>query len=218
MTGYDAVVFDNDGVLTHPTPAGVVPGAVRGTFEEFGHDPAEEAVERFVRGSTTAMRETAERFGFDLAAFWRRREERAAAAQRAEMVAGRKPLYDDAAALADLDVPLSVVSNNQQATVDAVVDVFGLDGVFAGAYGRDPTVEGYERKKPRTHYVDRALSDVAADPGRTLFVGDSNADLLVAERAGLDSAFVARPHREGYDRATEPTHVVDSLAALADLV
>jgi len=218
MTGYDAVVFDNDGVLTHPTPDGVVRGAVVGTFEEFGHEPAERAVEPFVRGSTVSMRETAERLGIDLGAFWRRREARAAAAQRAEMVAGRKPLYDDAAVLDALDVPLSVVSNNQQATVDAVLDVFDLDGVFDGAYGREPTIDGYECKKPDTHYVERALADVGADPGRTLFVGDSNADLLVAERAGLDSAFVADLHREGYERATEPTHVVDSLSALPDLL
>jgi HAD superfamily hydrolase (TIGR01509 family) len=164
------------------------------------------------------MRTVADAHGVDAEAFWARREAKAAAAQRAEMEDGSKPLYDDVAAIADLDASLGVVSNNQHATVEAVVDVFGLDGVFEDACGREPTLAGFERTKPDPHYVERTLSTLGADPGEALFVGDSNADLLAAENAGVDSAFVARPHREGYERATEPTHVVGSLADLPDVV
>ena len=54
------------------------------------------------------------------------------------------------------------------------------------------TVESLERKKPNTHYVERALSDLDADAA--LYVGDSESDVVAADRAGLDSAFVRRPH------------------------
>ncbi|MFB6131077.1 MAG: HAD family hydrolase [Salinigranum sp.] len=212
---YEAVIFDNDGVLTEPTPIEVFREAVREAFAEFDVEPTTEAVDCIVHGKPTRVRRICELHGVDHDEFWARHEARSAAAQRAVLEAGAKPLYDDVEALFDLRVPLGVVSNNQHATVEHVVDVHGLGDLFSVAYGREPSVEGLRRIKPSPHYLRRALA--ALDVEDALYVGDSNADLLAASRAGVDSAYVRRPHRTGYELAAEPTHVLDSLRDLPAL-
>jgi HAD superfamily hydrolase (TIGR01549 family) len=216
--GYEAVVFDNDGVLVRPTERRVLRRAAARTFEGFGVDPPPDGCEAVADGHLDRITRACERCDLDPAAFWAACEARASAAQRAALATGEKPLYDDVAALRDLDRPLGLVSNNQHATVEAVLETAGLDDLFVTAYGREPSLRGLRRKKPETHYLDRALADLAVAPADALFVGDSNADLLVADAAGVDAAFVRRPHRDGYDLAADPTHVVDSLHDVASVV
>ena len=70
--------------------------------------------------------------------------------------------------------------------------------------------------KPETHYLERALDDLGTRSA--LYVGDSTADVLAAHEAGLDSAFVRRPHRDGYALPDEPTYEIDRLTELSGLV
>ncbi|MGM0590562.1 MAG: HAD family hydrolase [Halobacteriota archaeon] len=212
---YDALVFDNDGVLTMPTPMDLVRTAIHNTFVEFGVDPSEDDVSGALNGSLTHLRRVCRNHDVDVDAFWTRREARAAAIQREALEDGRKPLYDDFDALYNLDADLGVVSNNQHETVEHVVEVFGLQDLFRTTYGREPTVAGLRRKKPTPYYLKRALADLDAD--RALYVGDSNVDVIAATRAGVDSAFIRRPHRADYPLAAEPTHEIDSLYDLDGL-
>ncbi|MDS0293925.1 HAD family hydrolase [Halogeometricum luteum] len=205
---YDAVIFDDDGVLTTPTAMDVHRAAVRAAFEEFGADPTTEGVDGIVHGSLTRIRRVCEIHGVDYEAFWPRREAEAAAAQRAAMERGEKTLYDDVSALSDLDRTLAVVSGNQHETVETVLDRFGVADLFDVAYGREPTVEGYRNRKPSPYYLERAVEELGAD---------SNVDVLAADRAGADSAFVRRPHRDGYRLAADPTYEVESLEEVAAL-
>jgi len=210
--GYEAILFDNDGVLTHPTPTTVVRRGVREAFAAFDVEPTTEAVDGVVHGGLTDLRRICDHHDLDHEAFWPHREARVAAAQRRAMETGEKPLYTDVDALTDLDVPLGVVSNNQAETVEGVLAAFDLGDRFDVAYGRTPTIEGFRRRKPEPHYLEAALDDLGVDDA--LFVGDSNADLLAASRADCDAAFVRRPHRADYDLAADPDHVIDSLADL----
>lgn len=212
---YDAVIFDDDGVLTTPTATDVRRAAVRAAFEEFGADPTTEGVDGVVHGGLTRVRRVCEIHGVDYEAFWSRHEAKAAAAQRTAMERGEKTLYRDVSALSGLDRTLALVSNNQHETVEAVLDRFGLGDLFDVAYGRDPTVEGYRNRKPSPHYLERAVEELGADS--VLYVGDSNVDVLAASRLGADSAFVRRPHRDGYRLAADPTYVVESLDEVAAL-
>ena len=212
---YEAVVFDNDGVLTVPTERTVYRAGVRAAFEEFGADPAAEAIDGLFRGSLTGVRRVCEAHDVDHEAFWPRHEVHVSDAQREALEAGAKTLYEDFEALRTLDVPLAVVSNNQHATIEHIVEVFELDDLFEVAYGREPTVEGIRRKKPSPYYLERALSDLGVDSA--LYVGDSNVDVLAADRAGIDSAFVRRPHRADYPLTADPTHELDSLHDLPAL-
>ena len=197
---YDAVVFDNDGVLTHLTNWDIIREAIRETFAEFDVDPADGHVEDALRGEPDRLHWLADHHGFDPERFWARREARAAAVQRAAMEAGQKPLYDDCAVLRRLRVrhglSLGIVSNNQHETVQHVLDVHEIEELFGTAYGREPTV--------------------AADSA--LYVGDSASDVLAAENAGIDSVFLRRPHRHEYTLSVDPTHELTSLRELPDVL
>ncbi|WP_424007176.1 HAD family hydrolase [Haloferax denitrificans] len=209
---YDAVIFDNDGVLTKPTLLEVQREAVRRAFAEFDVEPTTETVDGVINGGLTRLRRICSVHDVPVDDFWSHHETHAAATQRACLEDGTKPLYDDVTALDDIDHPLAVVSNNQHATIEHILDVFDIGDRFEVAYGRDPTVEGARVKKPDPHYIQRAMGELGVDSA--LYVGDSNVDVVAADRAGIDSAFIRRPHREGYELAAEPTYELDSLDEL----
>ncbi|ELZ92924.1 haloacid dehalogenase superfamily protein [Haloferax mucosum ATCC BAA-1512] len=209
---YDAVIFDNDGVLTEPTLLEVEREAVRRAFAEFGVDPTTEAIDGVIHGGLTNLRRICGIHDVPVDEFWSRHEAHAATTQLECLENGMKPLYDDVHALDDIEHPLAVVSNNQHATIEHILDVFDIGDRFEVAYGRDPTVEGVRVKKPNPHYIERAMDRLGVESA--LYVGDSNVDVVAANRAGIDSAFVRRPHREGYQLAADPTYELDSLSEL----
>ena len=216
---YDALIFDNDGVLTTLTDRSVLRSAIVSTYEEFDvANPPEEHCEALLAVTVADLRGACLPYGLDEEAFWFARDANAAAAQCDEIDAGRKTLYDDVEALYSLaeELKLGVVSNNQQETVEYILDYFDLGGLFETCYGREPTVDGIRRKKPRPYYLERALADLEAD--EALYVGDSTNDVLAAERAGIDSAFIRRPHRSAYELTSEPTYELESLHELSSLV
>ncbi|MFB6074508.1 MAG: HAD family hydrolase [Haloarculaceae archaeon] len=216
MTAYDAIVFDNDGVLVERTDTELLVSAIRETFREFDRDPPSDLVRSLAVEDAIRADRLREEFDLDPAAFWRRREANAATAQRGVIRSGEKPLYDDVAALEDLGCPLAVVSNNQQATVEFIVEHFGLDERFEVVYGREPTVAGHRRRKPDPSYIEQALADLGTTDA--LYVGDSETDVVAADRAGLDSAFLRRPHRADLDLEAEPTYEFPDLTALVERI
>lgn len=218
---YDAVVFDVDGVLLrrpadHPD---AYLDAVAEAFESFDLDPPAGDVEAFVGTATLdGMRRVCERHGVDLERFWPERERRVSALQQRMMERSERDLYDDCTVLSTLSAghDLGLVSSNQQETISFMVEHFGLEDHFDAVYGREPTVDGFRRTKPDTHYVDRALDDLGSRSA--LFVGDSADDVIAASRAGLDSAFVRRSHRADYTLPEAPSYEIDRLTELVDVV
>ncbi|MFB6256409.1 MAG: HAD family hydrolase [Haloplanus sp.] len=216
---YEAVLFDNDGVLVEPVGMDVLRRAARAAFDALGvTDPDPEDVDRLAIGVTPdVLSSVCDAYGLDPDRLWRTRDHHSSHAQRAEFRAGRADLYDDFDAIRRVDAPLGIVSSNQQVTIDFMHDFFTTRGLFATVHGREPTVESLARKKPDPHYVHRALSDVGVDADAALFVGDSESDLRAARAADLDAAFVRRPHRESYDLSVAPTYELDGLEALLAL-
>ena len=215
---YDTVVFDNDGVLVGRTSFDVLEAATRDTFEQFGvSDPDPDHVEDMTIGATPeTVDAVCETYDFAPLEFWRARDRTVSEAQQAEARAGRKTPYDDIETLTDLDVSMGIVSSNQQATVDFLLDHFELRHLFGTAYGREATIGSLTLRKPDPHYVDQALSDL--DAGAALFVGDNESDIRAAENAGIDSAFIRRPHRSDWELNVWPTWDIDSLDDLHDIV
>ncbi len=215
--GYEAVVFDNDGVLTVPTETARYERAVETAFAAFDVEPDPEHVAAMREDlSPETVREIARHYGVDAAAFWRRHEVEGAAAQHVALREGEKALYDDVTHLEDLDVPLGIVSNNQHRTVEHIVEECDLAGVFDTYYGRHPTLSGMATRKPDPSYIEDAMADLGTR--EVLYVGDSNVDVAAADAAGIDSAYVERPHRsEEYLRA-DPTHTLSGLDDLPALV
>nr|WP_313695911.1 HAD family hydrolase [Halobaculum sp. XH14] len=214
---YDAVVFDNDGVLVGRTSYDVLHEAAWDAFDALSvADPDPDHVESMVVGVTPeGVESVCSAYDLSPAEFWTARDRTAFEAQRREVRAGRKSLYDDVDVLRDIAAPLGIVSSNQQETVDFMLDHFGVSDLFGAAYGREPTLESLTRKKPNSHYIDRALGDLDAETA--LFVGDNESDLRAADNAGIDSAFIRRPHREEYDLSVTPTYDVQDLHDVAAL-
>jgi hypothetical protein len=72
---YDAVVFDDDGVLTERTGTGVLRRAAVAAFDSFDVTPPAETVDELLRAVDSAWVEgTCERLGVDPEAFWRERD------------------------------------------------------------------------------------------------------------------------------------------------
>jgi HAD superfamily hydrolase (TIGR01549 family) len=211
---YEAVLFDNDGVLVEPIERSVLRRATWEAFDALGiPDPDPDDIDRLSLGVTPDLLSTVcAAYDLDPARFWRARDYHSSHAQRVELRAGRAALYDDFDAVREIDAPRGIVSSNQQDTVEFMHDFFATRDLFATAYGRDPTIRSLARKKPDPYYLHRALSDLAVD--RALFVGDSESDVLAAQNAGLDAAFVRRPHRESHELSVEPTYELDGLADL----
>lgn len=214
---YDAVIFDSDGVLVSRTPYDVLHEAAWAAFDAAGiSNPDPAAVESMVVDVSAAdVRALCNRHGIDPTAFWSHRDRLASERQQVEAQAGRKTPYEDIAALDRLSVPLGVVSSNQQATVDFLVDYFGLDSHVSVAVGREPTLVALDQQKPDPHYLEYAVDALAADSA--LFVGDNDSDIKAAANAGIDSAFIRRPHRRTHRPSPTPTHIVEDLHDIVTL-
>ncbi|MFW6383959.1 MAG: HAD family hydrolase [Halodesulfurarchaeum sp.] len=211
---YDALILDNDGVIVTPTPAAVWQSVNWLAFWDNGAHPGTKHVIGLDRRDPHEIRAIAAEYGIDPETLWRDRERHAVREQREAIRAGHKQRYDDVEALpASLDI--GIVSNNQHGTVEFIVDFFGLGDRVDSYYGRDPDLTGFSRRKPDPHYLERAIEDL--DASNPLFVGDSNADLGAAAAAGIDAAFLRRPHREGYTLEYEPTYEVKNLREVTAL-
>ena len=180
-----------------------VTGALRESLETYEYD------DRF--------RAACEELAVDPAALFRAREERSARRSIERLAAGTRRLYPDVDAIGELAerVPVGLVSNNYHPTVEFVVDHFRLDE-FSFVRGRDLGPDGFRRRKPDPYYLNEALDALGAEGG--LYVGDRATDVIAAERAGLDGAFLRREHNAGLDPDPEPTVEVESLRELAGVV
>ncbi|ACV47903.1 MULTISPECIES: HAD family hydrolase [Halomicrobium] len=211
---YDAVVFDNDGVLIEPTDRGRLARAVSDTFAEFDVTVDEARAREMVAAGAVPDGDFEREYGIDPARFWERREAIASEYQRQAIRSGEKALYDDSDAVTALPHRTGLVSNNQHATIEFILDHHDLGRHFETAYGRVPTIEGARRRKPDPSYIEAALDDLGTRSA--LYVGDSEKDVVAAQRAGIDSAFLRRDHRADLDLSATPTYEVADLYELAD--
>ncbi|MFC4543501.1 HAD family hydrolase [Halosolutus amylolyticus] len=216
QTRYDAIVFDNDGVLTTPTDRDALVDAIHDAFERVGvAEPSDGHVETLLGPDVDSLRRLAGEYDVDPHDLWTARERAAIETQLEELRAGRKRLYDDVDAVDSLASTNAIVSNNQHETIGNILEHFDL-GVEVW-YGREPTLSGIDRKKPTPYYLELALEDL--DATNPLYVGDSWVDVAAADAAGIDSAYLWRDHARGYEEWTsaEPDHEIDSLEAITDL-
>jgi len=70
------------------------------------------------------------------------------------------------------------------------------------------------RKKPSPYYIERALEDLGAETA--ISSATTRSDVLAADNAGIDSAFVRRPHRRSTELSCQPTYEIDDLHDLVE--
>lgn len=216
---YDSVIFDQDGVLTELTDEAVLKKGIKKTFETHGIDDpdpghVDELTEPISNITVDSVSGLCAEYDLDPEAFWTERQRTLAELQQMEIREGRKQLYSDVEHLHRSDLKAGIVSNNQQATVDFVVEWFNLGGRFGTYYGVEHTLTGLENRKPCSHYLKRAQQDLGStDP---LYVGDSSTDIAAAHEADIDVALLRRG--EDYDSVTRAEHATHRIASIADIV
>ncbi|WP_135826976.1 HAD family hydrolase [Halorussus ruber] len=218
MTDYDAILFDNDGVLVEPPSDETLRRAAESAFSAVGvEDPEENHIADVLRGVTPeSLQAICDPYGLDPDEFWSARDRHASAAQREEFRGGDRARYDDVAAIEELAHDFGIVSSNQHATIEFLLEFCDFADLFETHYGRQMGVESLAKKKPNPHFLERALADLGAETA--LFVGDSESDVVAAKRAGLDSAFVRRDHCADAELSVEPEYEVENLRGIAEIV
>lgn len=218
VTAYDAVLFDNDGILIEPPAPDRQLVAARRAFEECGLEAVAEEHLEAIGPSTSheALHGVCDTLDLDPERLWERRDHHDQRVQHEDITAGVRTHYGDLEAIAECDAARAVVSNNHHSTVEFILDHFEIADLFDTYYGRERSLDGLQRKKPDPHYIDRAMDDVGADSA--LYVGDRESDVVAAENAGLDSVFVRREHTRDVTLETTPDHEIETLHELPPLL
>lgn len=219
MTGsrYEAILFDMDGVLLQgvTTLPEVYRTAAHDALSEFDREVPAEKLPRLEKYTyDDQMVACCRDAGIDPERFWEARENYASERANSLLAEGSREPFPDTKLLPELSPVLGVVSNNRDATVRFVAEQL-LPGEFAVAMGREPTVEGFQRRKPDSYYIERALSEL--DIERALYVGDRQSDVEAAYAAGIDAAFLRREHNSVMSVDPEPTVELQGLGDLVDL-
>jgi len=218
MSKYDTILFDCDGILIDPPAYETQVEATRAAFEEVGVTEIDRRhLDDIVNGTTVErLHEICTAYDLNTETFWEARERHDERSQFGDFRMDSRSRYDDVPTISNLSQTCGVVSNNHHSTIEFVLDFFDLQPMFATYYGREKTVESLDLKKPNTHYLDQALTELGAESA--LYVGDSESDVVAAHRAGLDSAFVRRPHCRDVTFSITPTYEINNLHELTKIM
>lgn len=207
----DGVILEGPG-----TPPSVYDRAADTAIDALGLEPTERQ-RRDLRDHGYENVETAcEALGADPTAFWRQKENEASRLAADRIRSGERGIYEDVDALEDLGehATLALVSNNRHETAEFVAD--HLPASFAAARGRDPTAAGWRRRKPEPDYLLETLAELDVDDG--LYVGDRGTDVIAAEKAGLEPAYLRRPHNADEPLPEGATYELETLAELVGVL
>lgn len=212
------VLFDMDGVILRgrATEPSVYDRATDRAIATLRADPSTDQWERLRTFEWTGVADACEDLGIDARAFWRHREEYATDLAVERIRSGERTAHDGLAIVRELagTRPSALVSNNRHATVAFVAEHFDLP--FGAVRGRDPTPEGFARRKPEPDYLQEMLSELGVEGG--IYVGDRASDVAAARRAGLEAIYVRRPHNEERPVPEAAVFAVPSVADLAPLI
>ena len=212
------ILFDMDGVVLEGpgTDPQVYANAADDALAELEADPTPTQRADLQRNDLENVIDHCEALDIDPARFWELKERYASQGTHERLRTGDRGLYDDIDAIDGLAerTTIGLVTNNRHETAEFVADYVGID--FDVVRGRDPTFEGYRRRKPEPDYIEEALEELGVNEG--LYVGDSVKDVTAGRAAGLETAFLRRSHNRDLERPAEATIELESLTALTDVV
>lgn len=219
---YDALVLDHDGVLVDV----FLPDRRWPLFHENvtecllarGIEPPDAAFLKRLNGPCThdQVWDLSSSLGLDPETLWRCRENAIEATLRAGILNGEKQLFDDVEAVLEIDRPRGIVSNNQRRIVEFALAEYDLAEYFDTIYAREPNLDSLTDKKPSPVGLHQTIGTLNAT--QPLFVGDSNSDVLAANRAGVDVAYIHREHNAAWELEATPTYELTSLDELRSLL
>lgn len=106
--------------------------------------------------------------------------------------------------LADAGYRLAVCTNKMEGLARRLIDGLGLTARFAAITGGDT----FAVRKPDAEHLLGTVRLAQADPKRTVMVGDSLNDILVARNAGVPSVGVPFGYSDVPIAELKPSHVV----------
>jgi len=133
--------------------------------------------------------------------------------------------------LRDLGLPIAVVTN-QSPIARGWIDSDRLEEIHARMRSLLPGIEltgiyvcphapgdGCACRKPGTDLLERAASDIGADPAAGFLVGDKISDIEAGRRTGMTTLLVRTGFgEEALREGASADHVVKDLLAAADLI
>ncbi|QCC59323.1 HAD family hydrolase [Natrinema thermotolerans] len=204
---YDFWLLDLDGTLVD-----VEWSYTRGVFDRvgdrLGREFSDRQAEIIWNGLTGSRDRQLEAWGVDPDAFWTAFHAEEDPIERAE----RTYLHEDAAVVADLEVPVGLVTHCQEFLTEPVLDHLDIHDWFdARLCCTEET--GW---KPDPGPVERVMNDlgVGHNGHRGVLAGDGACDVGAAWNAGLDAIHVERVGHEQRGRCVLGDHRVTSFDEL----
>ncbi|KAF7599106.1 MAG: HAD family hydrolase [Candidatus Dactylopiibacterium carminicum] len=208
---FDLIVFDWDGTLMDSTA--LIVDSIRAACMDMGVAVPSRAQAAHVIGLSLvgAMREVAP--GLDEAEV-----QELARRYRAHYLArdNETVLFEGTRELLELlcaeGYTLAIATGKARAGLDRVLASSGLAPLFQATRCADESFS-----KPHPGMLLDLMDRLVVDPERTLMVGDTTHDLLMARSAGVSAvAVTCGAHPEGVLRAESPAAVLPSVASLGD--
>ena len=176
---YRAVLFDLDGTLADTEP--LVVACALETIRAAGHAVSEERLLRYIGPPMPVMLnrmlgmdlDTAQQIYFDYLERYRTKY-----MPRTAPLPGAVELLDR---LAELEIPLAVVTNKREDAGRQSVEVLGWSERFVTIIGADTAVA----PKPDAAPIVYALEALGVGPGEAALVGDTESDMGAGAAAGL---------------------------------
>ena len=212
------ILFDMDGVLIEGprTDPQVYADASDAALAELDAEPTPSQRRDFRNHDVERIRTHCEDLGIDPARFWKLKETHASSGTHDRLRSGERGIYDDVDAIRELSdrTTTGLVTNNRHETAAFVAEFVGID--FDVVRGREPTLEGYERRKPDPYYLEEALADLGVSDG--LYVGDSPKDIVAGQAAGLETAFLRRSHNRERECPLNATYELESVTEVLSVI
>jgi len=179
---YDAVIFDLDGTLLDTL--GDLAASVNHALASFSYAPRTlDEVRSFVGNGVRTLNARSLPGGFDnpdyeavFAAF-----QAHYASHCRDTTCPYPHIMELVQALKAKGVKLAIVSNKSDPEVKKLNDEF-FEGQFLSAIGERPDVQ----RKPAPDSLLQTMKDLGCEPARSVYVGDSEVDVMTARNAGVD--------------------------------
>lgn len=211
----DAVLFDMDGTLVDTAPE--IAEAINLMLRELALPALREAqvAQMIGRGAPILIERVLEAAGGDLGQKTRLRALVSYEGHYERLLGTRTALYPNVARALDelrrMDLKLGVVTNKSQRFATALLQRFGLSGMFDLVVGGDTL----GARKPSPVPLRHACHALGIETSQALYVGDSVNDVEAATAAGMRVLCVPYGYNEG--RPVEDLPATGFIDTLADL-
>lgn len=135
--------------------------------------------------------------------------------RREKIQSGDITLYENVKTLIENlhqeDIKMGVISNAPEGAVKATIDEFDLKR-YMHFYMGVRSFEDLQARKPNPNHLEIAKIEIKRSP--MVYVGDTESDVIAANRANLKSAWI---NRRNVESDVQPDYVIDSVQELKSI-